>query len=271
MNATPVTQIDAARIVKERFGISLARPAAAFLEWFIAQDKINDTLRKIGPLKNAEFMRKGLEVLDISLRVEGEERLPEPGTRSMFVCNHPLGGIDVLAAVSAVAPHYPEGLMIPANDLLVSLSPISEMLIPVNKVGSQHKELSGRIRDAFASDVQLMFFPAGKVSRRRKGVIADDEWKKNFVSKSVESGRCIVPIKIEGKNSNAFYNVANLRTRLRIKFNIEMLMLPRELFKQCGKTLRVIIGNPIDSRSLDPSKSYREHAQQIRKIVYELS
>ena len=37
------------------------------------------------------------------------------------------------------------------------------------------------IDDLFASDKAVFVFPAGLVSRRKKGVIADLEWKKTFI------------------------------------------------------------------------------------------
>ena len=77
------------------------------------------------------------------------------------------------------------------------------MLIPVNKIGGQSRGLSEKINQAYASDSQLMFFPAGKVSRKKKGVIADEEWKKNFVAKSVEYKRDIPRLDIYSSSVSA--------------------------------------------------------------------
>jgi len=54
-----------------------------------------------------------------------------------------------------------------------------------------------------------------------KGKIVDLEWKKNFITKSVQYQRDVVPIYFEGRNSNFFYNLAKIRKFLGIKFNVE--------------------------------------------------
>ncbi len=46
---------------------------------------------------------------------------------------------------------------------------------PINKHGVQATENVRRINAMFESDVQVMSFPAGLVSRRNKGVIRDVE------------------------------------------------------------------------------------------------
>jgi putative hemolysin len=78
---------------------------------------------------------------------------------------------------------------------------------------------------AYASDSQILYFPAGLCSRKRKGVIRDLEWYKSFIAKAVEYKRDVVPAYFSGRNSNFFYNLANLRTFLGIKSNIELLYL----------------------------------------------
>ena len=45
-----------------------------------------------------------------------------------------------------------------------------------------------------------------------------------------------------GQNSMDFYKKANLRKKLGIKFNIEMVYLPREMFLARGKSFKVYVG-----------------------------
>ena len=108
------------------------------------------------------------------------------------------------------------------------------------------------------------------MSRKKNGIISDEEWKKNFVAKSIEYKRDIVPIRIDAKNSKLFYAIAKLRAKLGIKFNIEMALLVRELRKQMHKTIKITIGEPISYASLDSSKTAYQWAQEIKKIVYNL-
>ena len=118
---------------------------------------------------------------------------------------------------------------------------------------------------------QLIMFPAGLCSRRQKGgVIADLDWKKAFIVKSVEHQRDVVPIHFEGRNSNFFYNLANLCKFLGIKFNIAMLYLADEMLKNRHKTFTVTIGKPIPWQTFDKSKTPVQWAQYVKDIVYKL-
>ena len=265
-----VTQVNLQKMLEEKMHRKPKKWMVALIRWLLIEDWLNTYLYKIGDKQGVDFMQGVVDVLDIKVEVTGEENLPEPGTPYMFVCNHPLGGVDVVSVASVVGKHYPEGLKIPANDFLLLLTGIKDMLIPVNKIGGQSRSLSEKINQAYASDVQLMFFPAGKVSRKNNGVIADEEWKKNFVAKSIEYKRNIVPIRIDAKNSRFFYIVAKLRAKFGIKFNIEMALLVRELRKQMHNTIKITIGKPISYQSLDETKTAYQWAQKIREEVYKL-
>lgn len=50
--------------------------------------------------------------------------------------------------------------------------------------------------------------------------------KRTFITKAVQYKRDVVPVYFEGRNSNFFYALANVRKFLKIKFNIEMMYLP---------------------------------------------
>jgi putative hemolysin len=107
-------------------------------------------------------------------------------------------------------------------------------------------------------------------SRKVKGKICDLEWKKNFITKAVEYKRDVVPVYFEGRNSSFFYNLANLRKFLGIKFNIEMMYLPDEMFKQKNKKFTIVIGKPIPWQQFDKSKSHAKWAEWVKDIVYSL-
>lgn len=238
-----------------------------FLKRVIHQNEINEFIGKYGDRKGLDFSDGILEFLNVSYNVVGEENLPSPDGRYIFASNHPLGGPDGIILISFLGKLYRK-LKFPVNDLLLNLKNLNNIFLAVNKHGSLAKEAVTAIENAYASDCQMIMFPAGMVSRKRHGIITDLEWQKSFISKAVQYERDIVPIYIDGKNSNFFYNLANFRTGIGLKVNLEMLYLPDETFKKRGQNFTIHIGKPIAWQTLDRSKKPIEWAQEIKKIVY---
>jgi len=123
----------------------------------------------------------------------------------------------------------------------------------------------------YASESAILVFPAGLVSRKQEGGIKDLEWNKSFITKAIKYNKHIVPIYIEGRNTNFFYNLARWRKRFGIKANLEMLLLPDEMFKQRGKTIRIHIGKQIEASSFNKELSEKEWAVKLRNHVYSQS
>jgi putative hemolysin len=126
------------------------------------------------------------------------------------------------------------------------------------------------VEEGFNSDNNIIMFPAGLCSRKINGVIRDLPWKKTFISKSVETHRDVVPIHFSGQNSNFFYNLANVCKALGIKFNIAMLFLVDEMYKNVHKSFDVHIGKPIPWETFDKSRTPAQWAQYVQDIVYQL-
>jgi putative hemolysin len=124
--------------------------------------------------------------------------------------------------------------------------------------------------ETFASDQLLLYFPAGLVSRKQKGKIIDLDWKKTFLSKAVQYKRDIIPVHIDGRNTNFFYNLANLRKLLGIKANIEMLYLVDEAFKHKNKIIKITFGKPIPYTIFDKRHSLLEWSAMLKEHVYAL-
>ncbi|KAA6311831.1 hypothetical protein EZS27_037122, partial [termite gut metagenome] len=132
------------------------------------------------------------------------------------------------------------------------------------------KDFPVMIEKGFQSDDQLIMFPAGICSRRQKGIIKDMEWKKAFIVKSVQTHRDIVPVYFNGRNSNFFYNLANITKALGIKVNVAMLYLVDEMFKNRHKTFTVTFGKSIPWQTFDKSKTPVQWAEYVKDIVYTL-
>lgn len=241
----------------------------SLLKRIICQDRINEFISKYGERKGLDFADGMLEYLEVSFNVEGAENLPDPQGRYIFAANHALGGPDGIMLISFLGQRYPK-LKFPVNDLLMNLKNLNNIFLPVNKHGGMAKDAAAAIDEAYASDCQMIMFPAGIVSRKTNGIIQDPEWQKSFIVKAVKHQRDIVPIRVSGSNSNFFYNLANFRTGIGLKVNLEMLFLPKETFKKQGQKFTLKIGKPIPWQSLDKSKKPSEWAEEIKQTVYKL-
>jgi putative hemolysin len=240
-----------------------------YLKRIIHQEELNVFLSKNHQKKGIEFANSILQELDITFEIIGLENI-KPDGRYIFASNHPLGGPDGIILISIFGKYFPR-IKFLVNDILMNIENLSDVFVPINKHGGQAKEAAIIIEEAYQSDATILTFPAGLVSRKQKGIIKDLEWKKSFIAKAKKHKRDIVPIHIDGRNSNFFYNLANLRKFLRIKSNLEMLYLPNELFKQRGKKFTVIVGKPISHQTFDKSLSYDQWAERIKKETYKLT
>ena len=241
-----------------------------YLRRIVHEDEFNTFFIQNPDLKNMDFIEAGLKYLDVTINFEGKENLPKGG-KYIFASNHPLGGMDGIATGYLIGKEYDGKVRFFSNDLLMNLHPLHDMFVPVNKTGSQGKGHAEMMQKLYMSDDHLITYPAGMCSRKVKGKIVDLEWKKNFISKAVEYQRDIVPVYFEGRNSNFFYNLANLRKFLGIKFNIEMMYLADEMFKQRGKNFTLRIGKPIPWETFDKSKSQAHWAEWVKEIVYSMA
>ncbi len=267
--------IDIDNILKSKMGGKakyVPRFASAWLKHIVHQDQVNEFLHSARNLKGVPWLDATLKYLDITLKVEGEENLPpkDDGKLYTFVSNHPLGGIDGVAIGSVVGHHYDGNFRYLVNDLLMNLPGLAPLCIGINKTGKKGRDFPAMVEAGFASQNHMVMFPAGLCSRRINGEIHDIPWKKTFITKSVQNQRDVVPIHFGGQNSNFFYRLANICKRLGIKFNIAMLFLADEMFKNTHQTFTVKIGKPIPWQTFDRTKTPMEWALFVEDTVYKL-
>ena len=243
----------------------------SYLKRIVHQDEVNSFLWRSRDKVGTPWLEACVEYLEMTLQVEGKENLPDKndGRLYTFVSNHPLGGADGVALGAIIGRHYDSRFRYLVNDLLMYLPGLAPVCIPINKTGKQGRNLPAMIKAGFESDNHMLMFPAGICSRRHNGIISDIPWSKTFINKSVEYKRDIVPIHFSGQNSDAFYRLANISDRF-LPFNLAMLYLVDEMYKNVGKTFRVAIGKPIPWQTFDKSKTPLEWAQNVKNIVYSL-
>lgn len=277
MNERKLLQLDIAEILKKRIPASKQRFIPGFLYQALArlihQDELNEMLRVSYPSMGSEFSKKILKYLEIEIEIEGAENLPKEGKRVVFASNHPLGGLDGIALIAVLGDRYgDENIRFMVNDLLMNVEPLSNVFLPINKYGSQARAAADAINKEYASDRNMIVFPAGLVSRLQPGgKVSDLQWQKAFLQKALEYDRDIIPVRFVALNRKRFYRLAKWRKKLGIKVNIEQATLPAELCAARGKKFRIIFGSPLNIQNLKSStKPLLKTASDIRNIVYSL-
>ena len=239
----------------------------SYLKRVIHQDELNGAIYRNREKFGAEFLYAILHEFGVIVKSVGIENLPESG-RYIIASNHPLGGLDGMALMQEVSRKRKDFLF-PVNDLLMNLPNLKELFIPVNKHGSNAENIR-LFNETFQSEVLLLYFPAGLVSRKQKGKILDLDWKKTFLPKAIQFKRDIIPVHIDGRNSDFFYNFANIRKLLKVKANIEMLYLVDEMYKQKDKTITITFGKPIPYQTFGKLHSPTAWAGILKQKVYAL-
>ncbi len=261
--------IDTNAVVRKvNHGKLFPRPVMWFIRKLVHEEDFNRNFSKgkVGP----DFVFDFFKDLGVTLEVIGEENIPSDGLFT-FASNHPLGGADAGLEVAWLARKYKDNVIVPANNFLLHIKQLHHYLIPVNKLGNaQSRELAVLLDQAFRSDRQVLYFPAGACSRKIDGQIMDLEWKKTFITKSRETQRDVIPVWFSGHNSKRFYRIAAFRKFFKIKLNLEMLTLPDELFRYKGQHFKMVIGKPIPWQTFTSEKSDTTWAQYVREQVYAL-
>lgn len=275
MLETTERTIDLDRIIREKMGTKAKYVPSVAVRWLkhiIHQDEVNRFLWESRDKKGTEWLEECTRYLDMTLDIEGLENLPDKndGRLYTFVSNHPLGGVDGVALGAIIGRHYDGRFRYLVNDLLMNLPGLAPLCIPINKTGKQSRSFPEMVEAGFSGDNHILMFPAGICSRKIDGQIHDLPWKKTFITKSVETKRDIVPIHFGGRNSDFFYGLANVCKALHIKFNIAMLFLVDEMYKNVHKSFRVAIGKPIPWQTFDKSKTAMEWAKYVQDMVYRL-
>lgn len=272
MTQEGITQIDIKQVLQQK-APSAARKIPSFVVDYLIrtvhQDELNDILRQYHDKDGVAFMQELIGYFDLNLELVNEENIPAGG-RYIFASNHPLGGLDGICLSAVIGGRFDGKIRYLVNDLLLYLSNLRSIFVPINKHGAQGKKNAELIEKAYASDNQIVTFPAGLCSRKQHGKIQDTEWKKSFIQKAVEYRRDVVPVFFEGRNSNFFYRLANLRKALGIKMNYEMIYLPDEMFKSKHKTYRIHFGKPIPWQTFEDSRKPAEWAEWVKEVVYNL-
>jgi 1-acyl-sn-glycerol-3-phosphate acyltransferase len=261
--------VDIEKILKDR-AYKLYKWLPGFgLRWIkkkLHEDDINSAMRHLKDYYGLDYNSHALDRVGAKVEAFHSELVPktEPVT---IAANHPLGGLDGMALIKAVGDVRSDVYFF-VNDILKNLKNYGEVFVAVNKLGATSTRSLRTMEDIFRSGGAVLIFPAGLVSRKIDGKVRDLSWKKSFVTQAIDHKRLVQPVFIEGSNSKFFYNFAIWRKRLGIKANIEMLLLPGEMFRADKKNIRIHFSKPFSYKLFDDSRTHKGWADYIYQYIY---
>jgi 1-acyl-sn-glycerol-3-phosphate acyltransferase len=240
-----------------------------YLQNILHEEVINDFCIEHYDKSPFEFCGETLKYFNITLSSDTLGNIPKAGG-CVLAANHPFGGLDAISLVYLLRNHRRD-LKFIVRDELLHVKNMKDVFVGVTKFGRNARETLRKVDELFATDQLVCVFPAGLVSRKRKGLVRDLTWQKTFITRARKYHRPIIPTYIDGTLSDKFYKLSNFRKGIGLKVNFEMLYLADEMFKQENEHFHFIFDQPIQADQMDTSKSDFEWAQYLRNRVYELA
>jgi putative hemolysin len=189
------------------------------------------------------FEERVLHALEIRSHVTEADLHSIPARGSVIIAaNHPHGALDGLLLLDIVR-RVRKDVRVLANRLLDRIPELRESCFFVDPFDGPEAAARSRagLRAAhlwLRNGRALVVFPAGGVAHRWvRGSLVEDRWKNTFERLAQASGARIVRARIKGCNSGTFYAAGRVHPWIRTA------LLPRELLKQRGRTIRVEIGS----------------------------
>ena len=219
-----------------------------------------------GAAKNgAAFLDRALDKLQVQTHLTPNlDGVPTEGPL-VFVANHPYGGIEGLALVRELMRVRPD-IKVLANRLLSRVVELDDVSIWVNPFGGEAAQKSniGALREALRyvrKGGALLVFPAGEVSHLKARAkfdwsVLDPKWQASIARLIQAAKATVVPMYIEGRNSNLF-QLAGLISPL-----LRTALLPRELLARRKSTLHARVG-----RAITPEQ-YERYAEPEKLIGF---
>ena len=254
----------------EFLGPQLSQKIPNFLKGWLKRvlhvQDLNDFISTTDSPSGLAFFQAAMDELDITFTIRGEENL-DASKRLLFAGNHPLGGPEGLIMGSILGKHFGDNFRVPVNQLMAQFHPIKEFFVPISIFGRQTRLAASNLTDMFASDYQVMIYPAGACAKRIKGRIVEEPWKKTFVTQARRYQRDVIPMHLSGHNSNRFFFLSRLSKFLGLKFNLGMIFLVDELFRKRHGHFVITFGKAIPWQTFDQTKTDQQWADWVKAQV----
>jgi putative hemolysin len=206
-------------------------------------DKARSMADAIAPMSGHDALEFVANLLSVKLDIQGLHRLPRSGP-CFILANHPTGITDGIAVYDAVKQARPDVKFYANSDAHRACPGFIDNLIPVEWVPGKRTRERTRLtlkmtEAAMEAGQPIMIFPAGRLARRRDGVLVDPEWMPTAVSLARKYQAPIVPCHVAGPYAFWFHTFAALSSELRD------ITLFHELLNKRGKTYRLNFGQII--------------------------
>ena len=194
----------------------LAKPGLYALLGYRKARMLADRVAGVG---GAQAMDDVSAMLGLKVTADGLGRIPPQG-RLIVVVNHPTGLADGVAVDDVLKPSRADRIYF-ANADARRVSPrLDDIFIPVEWVQAKRTRDTIRLtvrraQDALESERALVIFPAGRISRRHGGVLADPPWAASALSLARRHGAPVLPIHLAGPPSRLFRLFDRVSSELR--------------------------------------------------------
>lgn len=220
----------------------------------------------VSPQKFAEGTLRAFTV-GLSLEDDLENKVPKEGPL-VIVSNHPFGGLDGVALMAALLPHRPD-LKVLVNVILGIFADLRPACLPLDVLSPNavsRNMASMRMAGAHLEQGGAVgFFPSGTVSHWQKGKgIVDPPWQLSAARFAEKHGATVLPVFFEGRNSLFFNAMGIIHPMLRT------LLLPREMLKRNGSSIRMKVGRPIEPETFRMLGSAEAATSYMRMRCYAL-
>ncbi|MBQ7940933.1 MAG: lysophospholipid acyltransferase family protein [Muribaculaceae bacterium] len=248
------------------------RKLVNFLFKLLKMDKVNWLHENNYKTPGAPFTKGALKDLGITVEVENREVLDNlPEGAFITVSNHPFGALDGIILISELASRRKD-FKVMVNLILNYITAMRENFIAVDPIATDDPEKRAvtmrGIREAMMHVKKghpLGFFPAGAVAKiNGKFKIDDQEWQPSIIRLIQQLKVPVIPIYFHGYNSVMSYILGWLYWPLR------SVLLPSEVFRKRGATLKVSVGEPISVEELSKYKEVEELSKYLRDTTFSL-
>lgn len=247
-----------------------------FTEWLmrlIWLDRCNRDHAAVCDTPGPEVARRLLgERWNVKVEVEGSEVLDNlPEGAFITVSNHPFGAIDGIILIDLIGSRRPE-FKVMVNMILNYISSMRPNFIAVDPMASDDPakravSVAGirAVLRQLKEGEPIGFFPAGAMSKTtlRHG-LQDRPWQESVLQLIFKAKVPVIPIFFHGRNTRLCNIMGHVCWPLR------SLMIPSEMIKKSGKTVRVSVGEPI---SVEEQMKYPDAdslGKFLREKTYEL-